>query len=194
MTGSKLYLVAVLGLLTAFTSQLLADIPPTPEQKKKIAETPRMMPKGQVTPLAERPFARTVGGAKAKVVIPKAVFDELVAVVNAKPAGGAVPATRKGLGIPPIALVFAGLALSGAFLYLLAKAPKYRTVAAGTAVILAAASVFIWSQQAQANLGPPRPRPEEGQIVIEVPTEGSEVVVYIPEPAASAPASEVKSK
>lgn len=197
MKHSSLYLLGALALLIASASQTFADIPPSPEQKKKIAETPRIMPKGEVATLSERPFARTVGGGKAKVIIPKAVFDELAAAVSAKAGGSPAPTTKEGAAIPPIALVFAGLALSGACFYLLAKAPRYRTIAATSAVILAAASLLFWTRQTSANAGPPRPRPGEGQIIIEVPSEGTEVVVYIPESKAAeskAPESEAKPK
>jgi hypothetical protein len=178
---TKLYLLTAFALLTATAASSVADIPPTPEQKKKIAETPRTMPKGEVTPLGERSFARAVGGGKAKVIIPRAIFDELAAAVAAKPGANAVPASKKG-AIPPIALVFAGLALSGACLYAIAKAPRYRTVAATTAIAIVAGLALMSTRQADANAGPIRRR-DEGQIILEVPAEGSEVVIYIPEPA-----------
>jgi hypothetical protein len=160
----------------------LADIPPSPEQKKKIEETPRIMPKGTVTPLMDRPFSRTVGAGKAKVVIPRAVFDELVAAVNGKAGGEIAPGAKKGGSIPPLALVFAGLALSGACLYVIAKAPRFRTVAAASVIVVVSGGILLWSQNVEANAGPPR-NPHlarEGQIILEVPSEGTEVVIYLP--------------
>lgn len=177
-----IYFVVTAGVVLGIAASSLADIPPSPEQKKKIEETPRIMPKGTVTSLMDRPFSRTVGAGKAKVVIPKAVFDDLVAAVNAKAVGEKASEGKKGGAIPPIALVFAGLALSGACLYGLAKAPRFRTVAAATVIAVVAGGILLWSQNVEANAGPPPNLhlARGGQIILEVPSEGTEVVIYLP--------------
>lgn len=194
MIRNPLYLLCAFGLLSFTALQAVADIPVSPERKRKIAETPRITPKGQVTPLADRHFTRTVGAGKAKIVIPKAVFDDLVAAVTEKAGGDVAPTSSKPGSIPPIALIFAGLALSGACLYFLAKAPRYRLVTAVATVLLAAGGLFFWTQQAEANAGPPPPRVAEGQIIIEVPSEGTEVAIYVPEAAAKTAEPEAKPK
>lgn len=191
MRNAKLYLLAAMALFAANVGSGFADIPPTPEQKKKIEETPRVHPKGNVTALGDRAFARTVGAGKAKIVIPRAIYDKLVAEVAAK-SGEPAPGAKGSAGIPPIALVFAGLALSGACLYAIMKAPRFRTVAAATLIAGACALALVATRPVQANYGPPHPR--EGEITIEVPAEGSEVVIYIaeaaPKPAEFKPGAE----
>lgn len=179
---NAIYLLAALGILFGVAGNSRADIPPTPEQKKKIEETPRIMPKGEVTRLMDRPFSRTVGAGKAKVVIPKAVFDELVAAVKAKGGAEIVPNAKSGVSLPPISLIFGGLAISSAILYAMAKAPRFRAATAVAGMALVGGGFLFLSQNAQANLGPiPRPHlAKEGQIILEVPSEGTEVVIYLP--------------
>jgi hypothetical protein len=177
----RLASLVFLGLIATFVSVTMADIPPSPEQKRKIADTPRIYAEGKITPLADRPFARTVQGGNAKIVIPKAVFDDLVAAV-AKKGGDASPSSKKSGGIPPLALVIAGLALSGACIYFLAKAPRYRTVASTTGAVVILALGVLWTQSAEANAGPALLL--AGKVTIEVSADAAEVEVFIREAAA----------
>lgn len=172
----RLYLVVAFGFALTPLLAVRGDIPPPPEVQKEIEAAPRISPPGRVATLSERAFTRTVRGGEAKIVIPRVIYDELVAAVAAKEGEAAPAAPKKGEGIPPLALIISGAALSFAVLYLIAKRPSYRAVG-GAAIVLLVASAVFWSPSAEANAGPVAF--QTSKVTIEVPAKGDEVVIYI---------------